>query len=443
MPNGDIVIGGEFGMAGGIAARNVARWNGTVWQPLGTGIDTHVGADVRALLTLPNGDLIVGGDFGTAGGVAASRVARWDGQAWSPLGGGLGGVVSALARLPNGDIVAAGQFSTAGGLPAANIARGDGIAWYPLGSGLTGGANQVLALAVLPNGDLVAGGSFLTAGGAPASRVARWDGLAWSAIGSGFNPVGAVVVFALAALPGGGIAASGVGFGFGSSVARWDGTVWSPLGSIGGSGLSLCVRPNGDLIASGHPTIALNGARWDGTAWQQLGSGAPVGLIRAICATPDGDVVAFGSGVARWSPDCPATASIYASGCAWSGGTNTLTATTLPWVETTFVATGTSLPAPSIVLALTSVTAVAPGAVPLSLVFPQAAPGCDVLVWPDILDALLCTTGSVQSSLFLPNTPPLVGVTFYHQMVPLELGPSGDWASVTATNALQLTAGQL
>ncbi|MBX3464019.1 MAG: hypothetical protein KF830_12675 [Planctomycetes bacterium] len=48
-----------------------------------------------------------------------------------------------------------------------------------------------------------------------------------------------------------------------------------------------------------------------------------------------------------------------------------------------------------------------------------------------------------QSSLLLPNTPPLVGVTFCHQMVPLELGPTGDWASVTATNAPQLTASQL
>ena len=77
----------------------------------------------------------------------------------------------------------------------------------------------------------------------------------------------------------------------------------------------------------------------------------------------------------------------------------------------------------------------------MSLAFPQAGPGCDVLVSPDILGALVTTTGAVQSSFFLPNTPPLVGVTLYHQMVPIELDAQGAWISVTATNALQLTAG--
>jgi hypothetical protein len=45
------------------------------------------------------------------------------------------------------------------------------------------------------------------------------------------------------------------------------------------------------------------------------------------------------------------------------------------------------------------------------------------------------------STLTLPSTPPLVGVAFYHQMVPIELGPLGQFVAMTATNALQLTAG--
>jgi hypothetical protein len=54
---------------------------------------------------------------------------------------------------------------------------------------------------------------------------------------------------------------------------------------------------------------------------------------------------------------------------------------------------------------------------------------------------LFTVTGTAQSSFYLPNTPPLVGVTFYHQMVPIEVDAQGAWVSVTATNALQLTAG--
>jgi hypothetical protein len=45
------------------------------------------------------------------------------------------------------------------------------------------------------------------------------------------------------------------------------------------------------------------------------------------------------------------------------------------------------------------------------------------------------------SQFFLPNSPPLAGVTFFHQMVPIELDGLGNWVSVQATNALQLTAG--
>jgi hypothetical protein len=90
---------------------------------------------------------------------------------------------------------------------------------------------------------------------------------------------------------------------------------------------------------------------------------------------------------------------------------------------------------------LTSVTSVPQGVAPLSAAFSQAGPGCDVLVQPDILGALVTFTGTAESSLFLPNSPPLVGVTFFHQMVPIEVDGGGAWVSVTATNALQLTAG--
>ena len=42
----------------------------------------------------------------------------------------------------------------------------------------------------------------------------------------------------------------------------------------------------------------------------------------------------------------------------------------------------------------------------------------------------------------LPDSPLLVGATFFHQLVPLESSPQGAWISVTATNALQLTVGR-
>src|SRR5262245_58935348 len=98
---------------------------------------------------------------------------------------GLNDWVFAMTTLPNGDLVAGGKFTTAGAVIANNIARWDGSSWSALGTGMAGSNSQVNALSSLPNGDLVAGGGFTTAGGADAKRIARWNGTAWSAQGTG------------------------------------------------------------------------------------------------------------------------------------------------------------------------------------------------------------------------------------------------------------------
>ena len=43
----------------------------------------------------PNGDLIAAGSFTTAGGVTVNRIARWDGSTWSALGTGMNNSVYA------------------------------------------------------------------------------------------------------------------------------------------------------------------------------------------------------------------------------------------------------------------------------------------------------------------------------------------------------------
>lgn len=102
---------------------------------------------------------------------------------------------------------------------------------------------------------------------------------------------------------------------------------------------------------------------------------------------------------------------------------------------------GNGLPATAIVLTVTGLTSFPQGAGPLTVLFPQAGVGCDALVAPDILGILFTTTGIAESELFLPNTLPLVGVSFFHQMVPIEVDAQVAWIAVTATNALQMTVG--
>lgn len=138
---------------------------------------------------------------------------------------------------------------------------------------------------------------------------------------------------------------------------------------------------------------------------------------------------------------CPATAANHAAGCPSSGGSNTLTAVSLPWVNDTFRAEATGLPANALVLTLTSVTPVTPG-FPLAALFAEGVPGCDLLVAPDILGITIAVGGMASSAFNLTDTPPIVGVAFYHQMIAIEFDPgTGAWVAITATNALRLVGG--
>jgi hypothetical protein len=60
-------------------------------------------------------ELVAGGFFTTAGGVAAEYIAKWDGSSWSPLGGGMNDWVDALEVFDDGiglsALYAGGYFS--------------------------------------------------------------------------------------------------------------------------------------------------------------------------------------------------------------------------------------------------------------------------------------------------------------------------------------------
>ena len=90
------------------------------------------GSVVYALARDGAGQLYAGGDFGDAGGdPAGDYIAVWDGSEWHPLGGPdspLDGYVYALAVNDAGQLVVGGEFFTAGGDPDANyIALWDGV----------------------------------------------------------------------------------------------------------------------------------------------------------------------------------------------------------------------------------------------------------------------------------------------------------------------------
>ncbi len=291
--NGDVVVGGQFLQAGGVAARNVARWDGTSWHGYGAGRLERT----NCLLRANNGTTVVGG--GRSGSMAFSRAVA----AWSPVAGnwtefGASGLLAdygsirSMVRIPNGDVVVGGSFTAFHGIAANRIVRWDGSAWAPLGAGLNG---DVTCIAGAPNGDVIVGGSFTQAGGIPATYAARWNGTAWSALGGGLPAiprliaVGENVVFVAhnGATPAVNIVSLWAGAGF-TPIGTWNGTIQAMV-AIGVEPIVAGLLPGGNV------------QRWNGV-W------SPVGTLPnwpfSLLVTPDGSLVAGGTmsggGVRRW-----------------------------------------------------------------------------------------------------------------------------------------------
>lgn len=178
-----LFVGGAFTSAGGSADnRRIASWNGTSWTGMGGGVNNTV----YSIALFDDGSgvgpcLFVGGDFTSAGSLTeVNRIARWDTQNWSSVGGGLSSTCEALLVHDDGSglaLYAAGSFGTAGGVEASRVARWNGAAWSPLGLGLSEGTSyalQTYAVDPIAVPSLVVGGTFTNSGKSVQSRIARW-----------------------------------------------------------------------------------------------------------------------------------------------------------------------------------------------------------------------------------------------------------------------------
>jgi len=271
----DLYVGGGFRTAGGISVTNVARWNGSSWSTLGLGLGQGALLDFDVLsLAVSGSDLYVGGVFSLAGGNSANNVAKWNlATGWSPLElGAVNGVVNAVA-VSGTDLYVGGNFTTAGLSNANYVAKWNGSDWSGLGSGLNG---LVYAL-VVSGSDVYVGGAFTTAGGSVATNVAKWNGNAWSALDVGVNNVVYALVMSGSDLYAGGIFLK-AGTNTANRVAKWNGSTWSPLGAgfanpvralaVSGSDLYAV----GEFLTSGILTVN-RAAKWNGSAWSALGAG--------------------------------------------------------------------------------------------------------------------------------------------------------------------------
>ncbi len=273
--SGNLYVAGEFTAVVNILANRIAKWDGSVWTALGTGLNGSVNA-----LKVSGGSLYAGGEFTQAGSVNADKVARWDGSSWSALGSGIGGTSPYLGgpsvlglEVSGSDLYACGSFTTAGGVTANNIARWDGGAWSSLGSGTDAVVNTITMF----GSELYTGGAFATAGGVSTPYIAKWNGSTWSAVGGGTN--GRVFAFAVSGSTlyvGGNFSqANGVTSAY---LAKWDGNNWSAFALSPFSAVySLAVSGSNVYIGTSFGSVQ----KWNGSAWSALNS-QWIGQVNAL-----------------------------------------------------------------------------------------------------------------------------------------------------------------
>ncbi len=305
-------VAGSFTSIANVAASGIAKWDGQQWSTLGAGL----GNSVVTLEVFDDGTgpaLYAGGSFVTAGGAPAKRIAKWDGAQWSPLAGGVDGylpIVNDMAVHDDGQGAAlyiVGDFSSVdGGLTANGIAKWSGSAWSAIG-GFVPQIERGFCLESFNDGSgpaLYAGGQFFAMGGVVSNNIAKWQFGQWSALQGGTNSaVHALAVWddgsGPALFAGGSFAVAG---GVAAQrIAKWTGGQWSPLGS--GVGASV---PAGVLALEPHTSAGVS-RLYVGGAFQTAGS------------LPAANVAAFDG--STWSPMGPGVAGIVYAMSSQSTGT--------------------------------------------------------------------------------------------------------------------------
>jgi uncharacterized delta-60 repeat protein len=125
------------------------------------------GADaaVNAILVLPDGKILVGGEFNVIAGKTNSFLARLqsDGQPDESFGSGTDGIVNRLLLLPDGKILVAGAFTNLLGIPRRGLGRllADGTVDLEFDPGSALESDEVRTIAVQSDGKILSASEML------------------------------------------------------------------------------------------------------------------------------------------------------------------------------------------------------------------------------------------------------------------------------------------
>jgi len=190
--DGKIIIAGSFTTINGVSRRYIARINvdGSLDSTFNPGSGPF-GGGIMATALLPDGKIIIVGDFNAYNGISRNRIARLnsDGSLDDSFipGSGANSWIYATSVQSDGKIIVAGNFSTYRGRSKNKIARlnADGSldASFNLG---TGANNQIRTCNLLADGKILIGGDFSSYNGTEINRIARLN--SDGSLDNTFNP---------------------------------------------------------------------------------------------------------------------------------------------------------------------------------------------------------------------------------------------------------------
>lgn len=203
---GELLVGGDFEKPRKGKGRKLAAWNGTTWRELFSEIGSDRGFDpwVSAIYVSAEGEnpsIYIGGFFSSINNQKTYRhLARWDGQAWSPISNDLNDriFIPNITRFAEFDAGDGSRLFVVGNHDPENLwfvgddeltsmgRSGSSDGGYTLGGDLLvwddGGGNALYACGAFdrfrPEGD----SEWL-----PLKSLGRWNGESWSSVGDGLT----------------------------------------------------------------------------------------------------------------------------------------------------------------------------------------------------------------------------------------------------------------
>jgi len=348
---GKLFVAGTFNRAGDSVSRGIATWNGNAWDSLGKGIDPYLVATVPsptdAIFRYGN-DVFVGGAFDHVGdSVVAHSIARWDGTTWHNAGDANSSVLDFM--LYDSMLLAVGFFDTIGGIAAHRMALYDGVQWMPFYDDpidllgiwhvydaieyqdqlyITGNFSQVDSLKEIMRwdgnnwlsvgggikgdawvndtevfqGELYVGGHFFEQDGNEGSFIMSWNGERWRSIGGPDWFVTDMLVWHDALWVAGAFSSvDGIPAQF---IARWDGQQWCMLDDVFDNKISHLAIYQDELIAAAafdsiNEQPFNNIARWVDHSWADTCS-APLGIEDNITSSQSDELLVYPTPAQNW-----------------------------------------------------------------------------------------------------------------------------------------------